>query len=159
MEFDNKEFAMAVDFAVSMINDKGKVAPMVIGIKENGDRHVVLVPWRNDSEKERAIEAVCGIFKKLMVKEIVFMTEAWGLEVSNAEFHRQEFKRPSENANRKEMVIINYLSDKEKIAASMPIIREEGKVSVGKLSIVMNNDFQDNVFGRYFSKGDQDDSL
>lgn len=159
MEFDNKEFAMSVDFATSMIADKGKVAPIVIGIDKNGNRRVVLVPWRNDTEKELAINMVCKMFKKLGVVEIVFMTEAWGLEVSNAEFHRQEFKRPSENANRKEMVIINYLSDKEKIAASMPIIREEGKVSVGKLSIVMNNDFQDNVFGRYFSKGDQDDSL
>lgn len=153
MRFDNKEVEFSIDFAKRMIEDKGSLSPMVVGITSDGKRIMTLVMFRSDAEKEAMVEAVCQAFRIADVTKIVFMAEGWALKVDNKDIKPGvPLPRPTTHPDRIEMLAINYLSATECVAVSMEMKREGAHVSLDEPSIKMNNDFQDNLFGRYFGK-------
>lgn len=151
MKFDNKEVAFAVNFAEKVVQETGQLSPMAIGICGDGKRYVVGMGWENDKQKVMAVAQVLKLFRERGVSEIVFMTEAWSLNIP-AEEAKFPFPKPSESPKRIEIVAITYLSKQERIGVTLPMVRDGEKVSLGKTNIIMNNDFRDNLFGRYFDE-------
>lgn len=156
MIFDNKEVEFTVNFVKGLFKETGRVSPMAVGITESGEKRVVLAPWRNDEEKVRCIAGVSALFRSQGVKEIVFMTEAWGIKLDKEEVGKP-FLRPSENPNRYEMVTIVYTSATEGIFVTMPITRVGSKASLGEPEVQIG-DYKDSLFGDYFKKGESHDS-
>lgn len=148
----NKEMQFNLNFAKDTYKQTGKFMPMVVGISGN-HRYVVPCHWANDTEKYKLVNAIKGKFRGLGVTAIVVMTEAWSLMLKHPALYNDSM-RPSEHPDRVEVFILNYTDKNGTKCMVMPIIREEGEVTLGvsRISEKEGLTVVDNLFGNYFNK-------
>ena len=132
-----------------MIKERGTLLPMVVGIDREGKKHVLPLPFTSDESKDILVSEAKKFFKEKGVTQIVWMSEAWCKVVDKKDTNKP-LPRPSLCRDRQEIVVISYLSKSEHIYVSMPINRELEKAYLGKPTIMVNENFQDNLWGDYF---------
>jgi hypothetical protein len=101
-------FDHAAENAARLFNesDDHEVLPMWHAVQDDGEHMLIATPWRDDAEKEIAMEMLRDVFRQHRVKRFVFIVEAWIARVGTmAEVN--EGPRPSEHPDRREVLMIS----------------------------------------------------
>jgi hypothetical protein len=144
----NKELTFNLEFAKRMIKDEGHLSAMVIGITDNGDHFICPFITHNDTEKYALAQLIKAEFRNKLVTAIIFMTEAWMVEVRHRALINKDMPRPSENPNRKECIMISYINKDGNIGITVPILRIDNEIEFGDYS--ESNHIKDKLWGDMF---------
>jgi hypothetical protein len=89
--------------AERIFKEQGEVTPIWHAVPEgDGDHLLIATPWRNDEEKEMALEAIRDMFQEKHIQSYVSIVEAWA--VMGGDLNNVMDVRPSRHPDRREIV-------------------------------------------------------
>ena len=99
-------FDLAAKNAARLFQESGEVLPMWHAVMGNDEHTLISTPWRDDTEKDIAMDMLRRFFREAKVKRYVFIVEAW---IAHVQTQREvtEGPRPSEHPDRREVLMIN----------------------------------------------------
>ena len=127
--------AYAEDFVRNYLKNNKSIQPMFIGTKINGDQIIFTGEWDDDDEKRFFLTGVKCAFGVNDVHCYVVFSEAWAASFKEDEKHT----RPSECADKEEVLLLSGVDYSEKVMKIFPIVRD-GK---GKFLELGENQIED----------------
>ncbi len=99
-------FAVAADKVGEMFRETGHLVPMWHAVTRDDEHMLIATPWENDEEKNITSRELRKLFKAKGVKRFAFLSEAWVLHIDPKVNPQDIRKRPSEHADRREVLMI-----------------------------------------------------
>lgn len=122
-----------VEFAKQIFDGDDQIIPTWFGETRGGEMVCISTPFDSEMSKNLSVMAVKKLFKEREVVRYIFMSEAWVASRPTAEAARGVV--PSEDPDRKEIVMFNGEGDGQRVHAFMPIIRpEDGEATLGEIT-------------------------
>jgi len=146
-----EDLAYNIAFAKTMLKERGKLSPMVVGVVGK-DRIVFPFRFSDDEEQRKLANIIKAELRRLKADALIVLTEAWTLKLRHPALYNPA-TRAKDHPNRKEGIVILYITKISTVRVIIPIIRVLDTVEFGEQSVLITKTVNDKVWGDAFKEG------